>query len=132
MLATLSSGPIADQALGTQMWSAWGSDESPDATSSSWTCWLPSRDYPLRRAESPCGSRPPDDLWHTDAAMSDPIVELDKRIAAAMAALHGARAAAWHSPNVLNVTAEELCENTLNDLLDCRLAMGTADGMVTA
>jgi hypothetical protein len=64
--------------------------------------------------------------------VSDATRELDKRIAAAMAALHGARAAAWHSPSAHNISVEAMCERTVDDLLDCRLAMGTADGMVTA
>jgi hypothetical protein len=64
--------------------------------------------------------------------MSDATKELDKRISSAMAALHSARAAAWHSPSAHNIAVEEMCEATVNDLLDCRLAMGTAEKVVTA
>ncbi len=46
---------------------------------------------------------------------------LDARIASAMAALHGARAAANHSPNAQNILVEEMCENALNELLDAKL-----------
>ena len=40
------------------------------------------------------------------------------RIASAWAALAGARASTWHSPNGDNCAIEEMCENTVNDLLD--------------
>jgi hypothetical protein len=64
--------------------------------------------------------------------MSDATKDLDKRISSAMAALHGARAAAWHSPSAHNIAVEAMCERTVDDLLDCRLAMGTAEKVVTA
>jgi len=64
--------------------------------------------------------------------MSDATAELDRRITSAMAALHGARAAAWHSPSAHNLAVEAMCEHTVDDLLDCRLAMSTADRVVTA
>lgn len=40
------------------------------------------------------------------------------RIASAWAALAGARSAASHSPNSDTCAIEEMCENTVNDLLD--------------
>ena len=45
---------------------------------------------------------------------------LDRRIASAWAALHGARAACSHSPSADNCAVEDMCENTVNDLLDSR------------
>lgn len=68
-------------------------------------------------ATTPCT---PTDCWATE--MPEVTDELDRRIAAAMAALHGARAAAWHSPSAANLTIEARREQALNDLLDERLA----------
>ena len=51
---------------------------------------------------------------------------LEGRIASAWAALAGARASTWHSPNGDNCAIEEMCENTVNDLLD-KLWSGMTD-----
>lgn len=40
------------------------------------------------------------------------------RIASAWAALNGARASTWHSPNGDTCAVEEMCENTVNGLLE--------------
>jgi hypothetical protein len=63
--------------------------------------------------------------------MSDATKELDKRISSAMAALHGARDAMDCCPSGDNILIVEMCQATLDDLLDCRLAMGTAEKVVT-
>lgn len=55
--------------------------------------------------------------------MTDPLPEIDKRIAAAKAALDGARASCWKYPAGDNVIEMEKREATLNDLLDLRCAM---------
>ena len=57
----------------------------------------------------------------------DPLHALDKRIASAWAALGGARAAAWHSPSGNNMLIEQMCERTLNELLEKRHEMTTAE-----
>ncbi len=49
---------------------------------------------------------------------TDDLHRLDRRIASAWAALNGARASCWHSPNADNCAIEEMCENTVNDLLE--------------
>ena len=64
--------------------------------------------------------------------MSDATKDIDKRISSAMAALHGARAAMDHCPSGDNILIVEMCENALDDLIDCRLAMRTAERVVTA
>ncbi len=46
---------------------------------------------------------------------------LDAGIFAAMAALHGARAAAEHSPNRDTLAAMDKAQDRVNDLLDRRL-----------
>jgi hypothetical protein len=46
---------------------------------------------------------------------------LDAHIAAAMAALHGARAAADHSPNGETLAAMDKAQDRVNELLDRRL-----------
>ena len=51
---------------------------------------------------------------------------LHSRITSAWAALNGARAAAWHSPNANNCAVERMCENTVNDLLDSLYSRMTA------
>jgi hypothetical protein len=55
--------------------------------------------------------------------MADTVRDLDKRITAAYHALNGARAAATHSPNRETIRLEEMCERTVNDLLDKRNEM---------
>lgn len=55
--------------------------------------------------------------------MTDALSEVDQHIAAAMAALHGARAASNLVPSGDNILTEQLCEQTLDDLLDLRCAM---------
>ena len=46
--------------------------------------------------------------------------EHDDRIASAYAALRGARAAATRSPSAHNLAIEDMCQATLDDLLDSR------------
>jgi hypothetical protein len=48
---------------------------------------------------------------------------IDKRIASAWAALNGARAVTWHSPNGDSCAIEDMCERTLNELLEKRHEM---------
>jgi len=55
--------------------------------------------------------------------MPDSLAHLDRRIASAMAALHGARAAATHSPNAVTCGLEDMAERAVDDLLDLRLEM---------
>ena len=65
----------------------------------------------------------------------DPLHELDRSIAAAMASLHGARAAADRSPNADTIRQLDILEERVDYLLDKRLrCMGhaqTADELVT-
>lgn len=49
------------------------------------------------------------------------MADIDARIAAAMAALHGARAATNHSPNADNILAEIKLQRELDELLDTKL-----------
>jgi hypothetical protein len=62
----------------------------------------------------------------------DDMAELDKFIAAAMAALHGARAVAWRSPNAETVRLETVAEERVDFLLDKRLRLMAAERMVKA
>jgi hypothetical protein len=55
--------------------------------------------------------------------MPDTLALVDKRIASAWSALSGARAASWRSPNADNILVEEMCERTLNELLEQRYEM---------
>jgi hypothetical protein len=48
-------------------------------------------------------------------------MDLDNRIASAMAALHDARRAADYSPNVDNILLARMAERALNELLDAKL-----------
>ena len=50
---------------------------------------------------------------------------LDKRIASAWSALSGARASAWHSPNKDTCAIEDMCERTVNELLERRYEIQT-------
>lgn len=52
--------------------------------------------------------------------MSLAVDTIDARIASAMAALHGARAAADRSPNADNLLIADMAEQVLNELLDAR------------
>ena len=56
-------------------------------------------------------------------ACDDELHQLDRRIASAWAALSGARAATWHSPNRDSMLVEEMCERTVNELLEKRYEM---------
>lgn len=58
--------------------------------------------------------------------MADTLRTLDQRIASAMAALHGARAAATRSPNASNLLLAEIAELALNELLDGRPRQSSA------
>lgn len=49
--------------------------------------------------------------------MSD-LGKIETRIASAWAALSGARASSWHSPNADTCAIEDMCERTLDGLLD--------------
>lgn len=62
--------------------------------------------------------------------MADDLAHLDRRIASAWAALAGARAAATHSPNADTCGLEDICENTVNALLERRHEM-TASATIT-
>ena len=55
--------------------------------------------------------------------MPDTLAHLDQRIASAWAALSGARAAAWHSPNADNLLVEQMAERAVNELLEARHEM---------
>jgi hypothetical protein len=54
--------------------------------------------------------------------MADVITRIDDELVNAWAALQGARAAAWRSPNADNLAAEDKAEARVNTLLDRRLA----------
>lgn len=56
---------------------------------------------------------------------------LDRRIASAAAALSGARAATWHSPNADNRLIEQMCEQVVDELLELRHEMTTATATIT-
>ena len=62
----------------------------------------------------------------------DTLHHLDRRIASAWAALAGARAAAWRSPNAETCWLEDMCENTVNELLEKRHEMTTTSAAITA
>lgn len=64
--------------------------------------------------------------------MPDDLRQIDRRIASAWAALNGARAAAWHSPNADTCGLEEMCEHTVNALLEKRYEMTAGKRTVTA
>lgn len=55
--------------------------------------------------------------------MPDSLRTLDQRIASAWAALSGARAATWHSPDADNVLIEQMCERAVDELLEQRHEM---------
>lgn len=56
----------------------------------------------------------------------------DERIRQAWAALCGARAVANRTPTAETLRIEQMCERTVNDLLDTRNRMRAAEEMVTA
>lgn len=55
--------------------------------------------------------------------MSDELKGIDARILSAWSALAGARAAASHSPNGETLALENMCERTVNELLERRHEM---------
>jgi hypothetical protein len=61
-----------------------------------------------------------------------PLAQQDERIRQAWAALCGARAVAWRSPNAETLRVEAMCEHVVNDLLDARYRMQTAEKLVKA
>ncbi len=58
--------------------------------------------------------------------MPDSLAHLDRRIASAWAALNGARDAASHSLNAGTCAMEQMCERALDELLEQRYEMTTA------
>jgi hypothetical protein len=62
----------------------------------------------------------------------DEVHGIDRRIASAWAALAGARAAATHSPNGETVALENMCERTVNELLERRYELVEAERIVRA
>ena len=53
----------------------------------------------------------------------DPLYLIDRRIASAAHALHGARASCEHSPNSESELVASMCERTMNELLERRYEM---------
>jgi hypothetical protein len=64
--------------------------------------------------------------------MTDTLADQDERIRQAWAALCGARAVATRNPSAETLRVEAICEATVDDLLDARYRMQTADRMVKA
>ena len=64
--------------------------------------------------------------------MTDTLATHDERIRQAWAALCAARAVAWRSPNAQTLRVESMCEHVVNDLLEARYRMQTAEGLVKA
>lgn len=68
----------------------------------------------------------------TEFGCDDELHQLDRRIASAWAALSGARAAAWHSPNQKTCAIEDMAERTVNELLERRYELVTAEQIIRA